>query len=176
MIPRKPRLSALAAIGVIALTAAFTGTARADTVIQNSSDFARVLNVVPTGGYQTPRQVCRDYGPPPSHRQYQERSNTGAVLGGLGGALVGSRFGDGNGRVAATIAGAIGGSMLGDRYDNNDRDRYQPPPSRQCETVYDNNGPTRYQVTYDYQGQRGTVLLNYAPGDWLRVHRIVTVD
>jgi uncharacterized protein YcfJ len=168
----KPRLSALAAIGLVALSAAVSLPARAEQVIQNTSDFARVVNVLPMGGAQTPREVCRTYAP---QERPESRSNTGAVLGGLGGALVGSRFGDGNGRAAATVAGAIGGAILGDRYDNDDR-RREAPPMRQCETVYDNSGPTRYQVTYDYQGQRGTVVMGYAPGDWLRVRRIVTVE
>ncbi|HEY3433132.1 MAG TPA: glycine zipper 2TM domain-containing protein [Rhodocyclaceae bacterium] len=174
MTPFKPRLSALVAIGIISLAAAITTPAKADTVIQNSSDYARVLNVIPMGGGQTPREVCRDY-PSRYEGPQQGRSNTGAVLGGLGGALVGSRFGDGNGKAAATVAGAIGGALLGDRYDNDDR-RREAPPVRQCETVYDNTGPTRYQVTYDYQGQRGTVVMGYAPGDWLRVRRIVTIE
>ncbi|RTL48194.1 MAG: glycine zipper 2TM domain-containing protein [Rhodocyclaceae bacterium] len=169
----KPRLSALAAIGVVALTAAVAGPARADQTLQNVTDYARVIDVAPIAPPQTAREVCRQG--PDSYRN-PSRSNTGAVLGGLGGALVGSRFGDGNGRVAATVAGAIGGAILGDRYDNNDRDRYEQAPARRCEKVYEPAGPTRYQVSYDYQGQRGTVVMNRDPGDWLRVRRTVTIE
>jgi hypothetical protein len=37
----------------------------------------------------------------------------GTLLGGAGGALVGSRFGSGKGRLVSTALGAVGGSMLG---------------------------------------------------------------
>jgi outer membrane lipoprotein SlyB len=40
-------------------------------------------------------------------------STTGAVLGGLGGALVGNQFGKGSGNALATGVGAIGGAIAG---------------------------------------------------------------
>jgi surface antigen len=44
------------------------------------------------------------------------RENTGTLLGALGGALIGSRFGGGPGeRFAATLAGAAIGGMVGNR-------------------------------------------------------------
>jgi uncharacterized protein YcfJ len=142
--------------------------------LQDTVEYARVLRVAPIVGPDEAREVCTmergGYAPPP-----RERSATGAVLGGLGGALVGSRFGDGNGRVAATIAGAIGGSMIGDRYANDDR-RYEAPPVQRCRTVVEPGRTTGYMVTYEYQGQRDTITMNRDPGQWLRVHKTVTIE
>lgn len=50
----------------------------------------------------------------PVNVQVEQQPNTGgAVLGGIVGAVIGSRFGGGNGRIAATGAGAIAGTMIG---------------------------------------------------------------
>lgn len=40
-------------------------------------------------------------------------SGTGAVAGGLAGALLGNQIGSGHGRTAATVAGAVGGALVG---------------------------------------------------------------
>jgi surface antigen len=43
-----------------------------------------------------------------------ERNETiGTVLGGVGGAILGSQFGGGSGRIIATALGTLGGAMLG---------------------------------------------------------------
>lgn len=162
----------LIALSTAALLTPFLAQAEG-AVLQSTTDYARVLNVVPITGPEVAREVCRsDQESAPRTR---ERSSTGAVLGGLGGALVGSRFGDGNGKVAATIAGTVGGAILGDRYDNRDADRGEPM-MRRCETVYEPGRLSGYQVTYEYQGQRGTVTMNRDPGDWVRVRKTVTIE
>ncbi|HEX5392312.1 MAG TPA: glycine zipper 2TM domain-containing protein [Rhodocyclaceae bacterium] len=142
--------------------------------LQDTVEYARVLRVAPIMGPEEAHEVCSmergSYAPPP-----REHSNAGAVLGGLGGALVGSRFGDGNGKVAATIVGAIGGSMMGDRYANDDR-RDAPPAVERCRTVVQPGRTTGYMVTYEYQGQRDTINMNRDPGQWLRVHKTVTIE
>lgn len=146
--------------------------------LDDTIEYAKVIKVAPVAAPDVTREVChreRDaYAPPPPPR---EHSNTGAVLGGLGGALLGSRFGDGNGKVAATIAGAIGGSMVGDRYANNDDRRVEPPPVvERCRTVTEPGPISSYMVTYEYQGKRDTINMNRDPGPWLKIRRTVTIE
>jgi len=48
-------------------------------------------------------------------------SGVGAVAGGVGGAVVGHQFGNGNGRTALTILGAAGGALAGNAIEKNVR-------------------------------------------------------
>ncbi|WP_317203061.1 glycine zipper 2TM domain-containing protein, partial [Janthinobacterium sp.] len=55
-------------------------------------------------------------------------AGSGAVAGGLVGALLGNQVGSGNGRSAATVVGAVGGAMAGNEIEKNraaGRDAYQ---------------------------------------------------
>lgn len=135
-------------------------------VIQDSTEFAKVLNYSPLPGPQLARQVCA----PVSVGQGSAHSPGGAVAGGLVGALVGSRFGGGHGRDAATIAGAIGGAMVGDQMGSG------PMTQTQCNTVYEQGPPVGYQVTYDYRGKLLTITTRNPPGEFLKIHRRVTVE
>ena len=47
------------------------------------------------------------------------RSNNGAVVGGLAGAALGSTIGAGAGRTAATVLGAVGGAAVGNHIARN---------------------------------------------------------
>lgn len=52
--------------------------------------------------------------PPPPHYRHDSMSPaTGQILGAVAGGVIGSRFGQGNGRVAASAAGAFLGSVIG---------------------------------------------------------------
>jgi uncharacterized protein YcfJ len=53
---------------------------------------------------QQPAQRCDD------------NNIVGTAAGGVGGGVVGSQFGRGSGKTAATIAGVIGGAYLGNQY------------------------------------------------------------
>lgn len=139
-------------------------------VVQDSFETARVTAVTPIHGPEVARQVCRQVG---GVDRPAEHNAVGAVLGGLGGALVGSRFGQGHGREALTVAGAVGGALLGDRYGSGDS---APGTREQCETVYERSRPTGYNVTYEYRGQRQTVTMNRDPGDTIRLHKVVTIE
>lgn len=139
-------------------------------VVQDAVDYARVIGVSAVPGAQVARQVCRPVG----YEKPAEHSTMGAVLGGLGGALVGSRFGGGRGRDATTVAGAIGGAVVGDRIGA--ANSTQPATREQCETVYEPGKPAGYQVTYEYEGRQSSILLDHDPGTSVRVHRLVTVD
>lgn len=62
--------------------------------------------------YEAPRQ--QHYrNPGYSHHQDGMSTGTGQVLGAVAGGVIGSRFGDGNGRLAATAVGAVLGGMVG---------------------------------------------------------------
>ena len=144
--------------------AAFAQTA----VIQDTTEFARVLNYSPIQGPQIARQVCA----PVSVTQASGSNPGAAVAGGLLGALVGSRFGGGNGKAGTTIAGAIGGAMLGDAMGSGPSTSTQ----QQCNTVYEQGPPAGYQVTYDYKGKLLTTTTRMPPGEYLTVHNRITLE
>ena len=136
------------------------------SVLQDSTEFAKVLNYAPLPGPQVARQVCAPVAaaPAPAHNP------GGAIAGGVVGALVGSRFGGGHGRDAATVAGAIGGAMVGDQIGSGQTTQ------QQCNTVYEAGPPAGYQVNYSYRGKRYTTTTNYPPGEFLKVRTLVTVE
>lgn len=154
---------ALAAAILLPL-AAFAQT----TLIQDTTEFARVLNYSPIQGPQTARRVCA----PVSVTQASGSNPGAAVAGGLVGALVGSRFGGGNGKAGTTIAGAIGGAMLGDALGSGPSTTTQ----QQCNTVYEQGQPAGYEVTYEYKGKLLTATTRMPPGEYLKVHSRVTLE
>jgi len=135
-------------------------------VIQDSTEFARVLNYAAIPGPQVARQICG----PVAVSQGSGHSPVGAVAGGVVGALVGSRFGAGHGRDLATVAGAIGGAMAGDRIGSG------PTTQQQCNTAYEPGPPAGYQVTYDYKGKLLSATTRNPPGEYLKIHSRVTVE
>lgn len=137
-------------------------------IIQDSFDNGRVLSSTPIFGPPVARQTCH----PVTVSQPAEHSTGGAILGGLAGALVGSRFGGGHGRDAATVAGAIGGAMAGDRIGAAD----STTTHEECNTVYEKGEPTGYQVAFEYQGKQSTITMNHEPGEYVKVHKVVTVE
>lgn len=128
-------------------------------------DTAEVISAVPIyGSINEPRQQC--WTETVTTYQDARRSYGGTLLGGITGGLLGSTIGQGNGRVAAAAAGAAIGALIGDRAD--ERNAYAtavPQQVQRCRTV-DNyrQGLTGYQVTYNYNGRDGTVVLPYYPG------------
>jgi uncharacterized protein YcfJ len=143
-------------------------------VIQDTTEFARVLNYSPMPGPQVARQVC---SPVTVTRERERESGTnvgGAIVGGVLGAVVGSRFGGGHGRDAATVAGAIGGSMIGGNMGSDSGS--VTTTHNECHTVYEAGPPSGYQVTYDYKGKLYTTILRVPPGEYLRVRNRVTVE
>ncbi len=55
----------------------------------------------------------------PLHYSETRSTGTGAVIGGLVGALAGNQIGSGNGRTVATVAGAVGGAVVGNQVEQN---------------------------------------------------------
>lgn len=160
-----PRLLAYAALAGAASWLPLTASAQS-SVIQDTTEFAKVLNYSPIPGPQIARQVCTQVTVSPGSAH-----NTGAAIaGGVVGAVVGSRFGGGHGKDAATVAGAIGGSLLGDQIGS------APTTQEQCSTVYEPGPPAGYQVTYDYKGKLLTTTTRTPPGESLRIRNRITVE
>ena len=135
-------------------------------VIQDTTEFAKVLNYSPIPGPQVARQVCT----PVAVSEGSAHNPGAAIAGGLVGALVGSRFGGGHGKDAATVAGAIGGAIVGDQIGS------APTTQQQCTTVYEQGPPAGYQVTYDYKGKLMTTTTRMPPGESLRVRNRITIE
>ncbi|MES2831171.1 MAG: glycine zipper 2TM domain-containing protein [Pseudomonadota bacterium] len=72
--------------------------------------------------YEQPTYVRQDA--PVYQHSYQhsapaaQRGYTGPIVGGVAGALLGSRVGKGNGKIAATALGGVVGAVVGDRIQN----------------------------------------------------------
>mgnify|MGYP003411270028 CR=1 FL=1 len=161
-------------IGLIAATVSLPALASHD---DNYEDRARVISVAPQfERVNTPRQECRTEYVRESYYEAPQRSNTGAIVGGVAGGLIGSRFGGGNGRIATAAIGAGLGAVVGDRYDNNGRDnrgreRVETRPIESCVTV-DNwsQVPAGYLVNYEYNGRQYSTVTNNDPGRFIPVH------
>lgn len=106
-------------------------------------------------------------------------SNTGrtvaTVVGGIAGAVLGSKVGGGSGQVAASAIGTMVGGLAGRQvYDNAHRPQ-RTATVQICDPVpvngyYGNdNAATAYDVTYEYAGRRYTTRTGYNPGDRIRV-------
>lgn len=135
-------------------------------VIQDTTEFAKVLNYSPIPGPQIARQACT----PVTVSQGSAHNPGAAIAGGLVGAVVGSRFGGGHGKDATTVAGAIGGAMVGDQIGS------APATQQQCTTVYEPGPPSGYQVTYEYKGKLLTTTTRTPPGETLKVRQRITVE
>ncbi len=139
-------------------------------------DRARVISVAPQfERVNSPRQECRTEYVRESYYEAPQRSNTGAIVGGVAGGLVGSRFGGGSGRIATAAIGAGLGAVIGDRYDNNGRDnrgreRVETRPVERCVTV-DNwsQVPAGYLVNYEYNGRQYSTVTDRDPGRFIPV-------
>jgi uncharacterized protein YcfJ len=129
----------------------------------------------------------------PNDPYYPQQGNYGSdtgrtvatVVGGLAGALLGSKVGGGSGQVAATAIGSMVGGLAGRQvYESSQRRRYQQQQNTVtvCDDGYNNNGygsyqtsayndgrVTGYDVTYEYAGRQFVTRTNYHPGDRIRV-------
>ena len=148
-------------------------------------DYARVISTTPEyERVNNPRQECAsEYVPASSYRQVQSDGHgyTGTIIGGVTGALLGSRVGKGNGNRAATAVGAIAGAVIGNqiqergragRYDDDHADSREV---RRCRVVDQwDNRLTGYRVVYEYAGRSYSTVLPQDPGRRLPVRVSVT--
>ncbi len=166
---RTTQLTATLLLGSLALALPQASQAQI-AVIQDSTEFARVLNYSAIPGPQIARQICN---PVTITREREPGGNVGAqIAGGVLGAVVGSRFGGGHGRDAATVVGAIGGAIAGDALSSGP----STSTTQQCSVIYEPGPPSGYQVTYDYKGKLYTTTLRTPPGEYLRVRSRITVE
>ncbi|WP_028838876.1 MULTISPECIES: glycine zipper 2TM domain-containing protein [Thermomonas] len=106
--------------------------------------------------------------------------NVATVVGGIAGAVLGSKVGGGSGSYAAAAVGSMLGGMAGrEIYDQNQRGRRQVGTVRVCDpepvrsgypgSGYRDGGAGGYDVTYEYNGRRYTRRMDYHPGERVRV-------
>jgi uncharacterized protein YcfJ len=117
------------------------------------------------------------------------------VVGGIAGAVLGSKVGGGSGTYAATAIGSMVGGLAGRQiYESTQRRRYEGSTVQVCDPVddgsygnndydsYGNNGYANngynnvndgrvvgYDVTYEYAGRQFVTRTSYHPGDRIRV-------
>ena len=107
------------------------------------------------------------------------------VIGGIAGAVLGSKVGGGSGSTAAAAVGTMVGGLAGRQiYENTQRNRRQGvvtvcDPETVRGSAYGNGYNTSYpandgrvtgyDVTYEYAGRRYTTRTSYNPGDRIRV-------
>ena len=111
-------------------------------------------------------------------RDDDNRRMVATVVGGVVGAVLGSKVGGGSARYATSALGTMVGGMAGrEIYDASRRDRVE---RRGQVTVCDPvpagypaadryGGVGAYDVTYEYGGRRYTTRTDYHPGDTIRV-------
>ena len=119
-----------------------------------------------------PREVCRDVTTTRNVTR-EDNLNNGTIIGALVGGAVGNRHG-GSHRDAATVLGAVAGGYAGREIDRR-KVRTEPvtSTSRQCRTVAENQERvTGYDVTYEVDGDRRTVLMDRDPGDRVRLAEV----
>ena len=116
--------------------------------------------------------------------QYRQGSESGrqwaTVIGGLAGAVLGSRIGGGDGRYLGTAVGTIAGGAAGRAiYEASNRPTYQRGDVRVCEPTGYGSESERvdgYDVTYEYAGRQYHTHRDYHPGEQIRVRVDVSAD
>ena len=137
---------------VFAVAAAAAFGANAKEVI------ATITNVTPVYSDRIQNQQVCDmvYSDQP---QQHGAVNSGSVIGGIAGALLGNQVGGGNGRVAMTALGAVTGALTGDRLAQRNTQ-----PQQACRWVQRvETQINSYRVTYQYAGDQYQSLLPYDP-------------
>lgn len=131
-------------------------------------------------GYRNNGSYDRGY----DNGQYRQGGDTGrqlaTVIGGLAGAVLGSRVGGGDGRYLGTAVGTIAGGAAGRAiYEASNRPDYRRGDVRVCEPVGYGSESERvdgYDVTYEYGGREYHTRRDYHPGERLRVRVDVSAD
>lgn len=173
-------------------------------------DYARVVRVDPIivgdsgsgqrcydradGGYVPEDRGYRDDGyyraDPYREEPYRREagSETGRqvamVIGGLAGAVLGSKVGGGDARyIGSAVGGLIGGAAGRSVYEATTRDHYRRSNVRVCEPVgypqqygHENERVDGYNVTYEYGGRTYQTRRDYHPGERIRVRVDVSAD
>ena len=146
---------ALSLVIFFAVSAAASMSANAKEVI------ATITNVTPIYSDRVlNQQVCETV----YREQVQQNGavNSGSVIGGIAGALLGSQTGGGNGKLALTAIGAVAGAMTGDRLSQQQQRSEQP--QQVCRLVQRvEQQISAYRVTYQYQKETYQSVVSYDP-------------
>jgi len=163
---------------LIPATSILSGCDNADSKIGSSDSdynqpaYADVLKVKPlTRTVDVPREVCSDMLVTRTRESKDPNQITGTVVGAVIGGVLGNQIGKGKGNDVATVAGVVGGGVAGNQVQQKmqENNTYQET-ERQCVTVNDSHQePAGFEVTYRYNGEDLTVLLNHDPGQRLSV-------
>jgi len=136
-----------------------------------ATEYGNVVSSTPvTAQVAVPQQSCQNV----TQVRAPETSGGGAVAGALIGGLAGNAIGGGAGRALATGLGVVAGAITG-----NNIEAANTPPQQVNSLVCQNgasyvNRVIRYDVTYDYQGQRYQARVPQDPGDRIAVNVSVT--
>ena len=135
-----------------------------DVFSQDNVQMANIVSVTPvTDQVKNVKRQCGGV----AGTQQNERSYTGALLGGGAGALIGRQIGKGTANVVATIAGGVVGAVIGDNIDNrsqpncNDIVTYEPRAGGYL-IVYELNGQ-QYAVRSQTFPQGRQIPVQMAP-------------
>ena len=143
------------------------------------------------GRYATNRAAYRNdpYYPQQGNYGTDTGRTIATVVGGLAGAVLGSKVGGGSGSTAAAAVGTMVGGLAGRQiYESSQRRKYERSSVTVCDDQYGNNTYSNngygnngyydarndgrvvgYDVTYEYAGRQFTTRTNYHPGDKIRV-------
>nr|WP_178124815.1 glycine zipper 2TM domain-containing protein [Pseudomonas sp. Fl4BN1] len=161
-----------AVLGAVGVTAG--GAVATYSLVKSGPEYAQVLAVQPVKQQiKTPREVCKDVAVTRQRPVKDEHQILGTVAGAVGGGLLGSMIGNGNGKKLATVAGAVGGGYAGNKVQEGmqERDTYTTTQTR-CNTVNDiSDKVVGYDVKYDLGGKQGQVRMDRDPGNQIPVDK-----
>lgn len=163
---------------VIGVALATGGAVLATRGLNTPPEFVEVVRVAPQiEKVETPREVCRDVT---STREVprDDNLNNGTVIGALVGGAVGNQVGDGRGRDAATVAGLVAGGFVGREIDRRHQKTHTVTDRTQsCRMVTKTvDKQTGFRVTYLFDGERRTVLMDRDPGDQVRWTEVASLQ
>jgi uncharacterized protein YcfJ len=144
-----------------------------------------------TNGYSNGSYPNDPYYPQQGRYGTDTGRNVATIVGGIAGAVLGSKVGGGTGTYAATAIGSMVGGLAGRQiYESSQRRRVEGNTVTVCDDGYNNNGYSSngydnngydnysasndgrvvgYDVTYEYNGRQFRTRTNYHPGDRIRV-------
>nr|WP_207202274.1 MULTISPECIES: glycine zipper 2TM domain-containing protein [unclassified Pseudomonas] len=161
-----------AVLGAVGVTAG--GAVATYSLVKSGPEYAQVLAVQPVKQQiKTPREVCKDVAVTRQRPVKDEHQILGTVAGAVGGGLLGSMIGGGNGKKIATVAGAVGGGYAGNKVQEGmqERDTYTTTQTR-CNTVNDiSDKVVGYDVKYELDGKQGQVRMDRDPGNQIPVNK-----
>lgn len=148
-------------------------------------DYARVVRVDPIIVRDQNREPARCYDRPAQGSYgggggdyYGDSTPTvnapgrslATVIGGVAGAVVGSRFGGGSGQLLGTAVGTVAGGLAGQSVYDANHPQERQGYVRVCDPAPEpRESVDGYDVTYEYGGRTYHTRSDYNPGDRIRV-------